>query len=58
MMSYDENRPVGKMTTPFNLSEIMTRQEANPDLIIGITKSSDLKWPQKAMLDSYELQKV
>ena len=56
MMLYDEKRPLGKMTTPFSLAEVMKQQEANPDyapdLSLGITTTNDLKWSQRIMLDS------
>ena len=56
MMLADEERPAGRMNTPFNLAEIMKQQEANPDfspdLSIGIRESKDLKWNQRLMLDA------
>ena len=56
MMLTDEKRPLGRMTTPFNLSEIMKQQESNPDympdLAIGLKTSDDLKWDQRVMLDA------
>ena len=56
MMLADEQRPAGKMTTPFNLAEIMKQQETNPDytpdLSLGINKTADLKWNQRLMLDA------
>ncbi len=56
MMMKDETRPQGRMTTPFNLAEIMKQQESNPefmpDLAVGIKTSSDLNWSQRVMLDA------
>jgi len=56
MMLTNEDRPVGRMNTPFNLAEIMKQQESNPDfmpdLTVGLKTSSDLKWNQRVMLDS------
>ncbi|MDG6995397.1 MAG: 4Fe-4S dicluster domain-containing protein [Nitrososphaerota archaeon] len=56
MMLYDEVRPLGRMTTPFNLAEVMKQQEANPDytpdLTLGISTTNDLKWQQRVMLDA------
>ncbi|MDA4111478.1 MAG: heterodisulfide reductase-related iron-sulfur binding cluster [Thaumarchaeota archaeon] len=56
MMLTDEERPLGRMSTPFNLAEIMKQQETNPDFVpdltIGIKTSSDLKWDQRIMLDA------
>ncbi|MDA4129413.1 MAG: heterodisulfide reductase-related iron-sulfur binding cluster [Thaumarchaeota archaeon] len=56
MMLTDNERPLGKMTTPFNLAELMKQQETNPDFVpdltIGIRTSADLKWDQRVMLDA------
>ena len=56
MILYDEARPLGKMTTPFNLAEVMKQQELNPDysleLKLGIGTTDDLNWQQRVMLDS------
>ena len=55
-MLTDEERPLGRMNTPFNLAEIMKQQESNPDfmpdLTIGLKTSDDLKWNQRVMLDA------
>jgi len=56
MMLYDEDRPIGRMTTPFNLMDLMKQQESNPeigpDLKLGINNTGDLDWAQKTMLDA------
>ena len=56
MMLTDEERPLGRMTTPFNLADMMKQQETNPDFVpdmtIGIKTSEDLKWNQLVMLDA------
>ncbi len=56
MAMIDENRPLGRMSTPFNLAEIMKQQESNPefmpDLNVGLKTSEDLKWNQRVMLDA------
>lgn len=56
MAMKDKNRPLGRMSTPFNLAEIMKQQETNPDflpdLAVGIKASSDLTWNQRLMLDA------
>ena len=56
MMLTDEERPLGRMDTPFNLAEIMKQQESNPDfmpdLTVGLKTSDDLKWNQRLMLDA------
>jgi len=56
MAMKDEIRPLGRMSTPFNLAEIMKQQESNPefmpDLTVGLKISSDLNWSQKLMLDA------
>jgi Fe-S oxidoreductase/nitrate reductase gamma subunit len=56
MAMKDERRPLGRMSTPFNLMEIMKQQETNPeympDLAIGLKTSSDLNWNQRVMLDA------
>ncbi|HZW55622.1 MAG TPA: heterodisulfide reductase-related iron-sulfur binding cluster [Nitrososphaerales archaeon] len=56
MIRLDAQRPIGRMTTPFSLAEIMKQTETNPDyspdLSIGIKTSTDLNWSQRAMLDA------
>ena len=56
MAMKDESRPLGRMTTPFNLAEIMKQQEQNPDfmpdLTLGLKSSDDLTWNQRVMLDA------
>jgi Fe-S oxidoreductase/nitrate reductase gamma subunit len=56
MAMKDKSRPLGRMSTPFNLAEIMKQQESNPefmpDLTVGLKTSSDLNWSQKLMLDA------
>jgi len=56
MAMKDENRPLGRMNTPFNLAEIMKQQEANPeympDLTVGLKSSDQLRWDQRVMLDA------
>ena len=55
-MGLYEQKPMGKMSTPFNLVEILKQSDADqsalPDLKIGIATTSDLNWSQRAMLDS------
>ena len=56
MALYEEDRPMGRLQTPFNLMELMKQQESNPDftpeLKVGIATTADLNWAQRAMLDS------
>lgn len=56
MAMQDDERPLGRMSTPFNLAEIMKQQEINPefmpDLTLGIKASGDLAWNQRVMLDA------
>ncbi|MHB8566297.1 MAG: heterodisulfide reductase-related iron-sulfur binding cluster [Nitrososphaerales archaeon] len=56
MMLLDQNRPIGRMSTPFNLSEIMRQSESNPDFVpdlnVGIKTTNDLDWSRRAMLDA------
>ncbi len=56
MALYEENRPMGRLQTPFNLMELMKQQESNPnftpELKVGIATTADLNWAQRAMLDS------
>lgn len=56
MAMKDESRSLGRMSTPFNLAEIMKQQETNPDympdLAVGLKTSKDLTWDKRLMLDA------
>ena len=45
-----EPRPMGKLSTPFQIKELM--EQENFDLKVGLTNSADLNWKQKMTLES------